>query len=101
MFTWDDGEAVAANHHPFTPRGTRIDKLESDPGKVLAKAYDLVCNGYEVGGGIRIHRQDVQSRVFQILGMHLDDARAGSASFGRPEERRPTHGGMLGWTGGP
>ena len=56
--------------------------LESDPGKVRAKAYDLVINGYEVGGGsIRIHRPDVQSRVFAMLGMDAGARRRrGSAS---------------------
>ncbi|MFO0847676.1 MAG: aspartate--tRNA ligase [Gemmataceae bacterium] len=79
MFTWDDEEKrFAANHHPFTaPRDEDLAMLETDPGKVRAKAYDLVCNGYEVGGGsIRIHRQDVQSRVFAMLGMTPEDARA-------------------------
>jgi aspartyl-tRNA synthetase len=66
-----------ANHHPFTaPRDEDLPFLESDPGRVLAKAYDLVINGYEVGGGsIRIHNPDVQSRLFSALGMSLDDAR--------------------------
>ncbi|MCE9533500.1 MAG: aspartate--tRNA ligase [Planctomycetes bacterium] len=66
-----------ANHHPFTaPRDEHIAHLESDPGKVLAKAYDLVINGYEVGGGsIRIHNPEVQSRVFTALGMPIEDAK--------------------------
>jgi aspartyl-tRNA synthetase len=79
MFGYDDEEKRwVANHHPFTaPRDEDLPTLESDPGKVRAKAYDLVCNGYEVGGGsIRIHRQDVQSRVFAMLGMAADDAKA-------------------------
>ena len=79
MFTWDEDEKRwVANHHPFTsPRDEDLAHLESDPGKVLAKAYDLVCNGYEVGGGsIRIHRQEVQSRVFKMLGMEPEDAKA-------------------------
>jgi aspartyl-tRNA synthetase len=79
MFTWDEEEKRwAANHHPFTsPRDEDLAHLESDPGRVLAKAYDLVCNGYEVGGGsIRIHRRDVQSRVFAMLGMGAEDAKA-------------------------
>ena len=65
MFAFDDEEKRwAAIHHPFTaPRDEDTPHLESDPGKVRAKAYDLVLNGYEVGGGsIRIHRPDVQSR---------------------------------------
>ena len=66
-----------ANHHPFTaPRDEDLPYLESDPGKVKAKAYDLVMNGYEVGGGsIRIHNPDVQSRVFSMLGMDIENAR--------------------------
>jgi aspartyl-tRNA synthetase len=79
MFTWDEEEKRwAANHHPFTaPRDEDLANLESEPGKVRAKAYDLVCNGYEVGGGsIRIHRQDVQTRVFKMLGMEIEDAKA-------------------------
>jgi aspartyl-tRNA synthetase len=67
-----------ALHHPFTsPRDEDLAILESDPGKVHAKAYDLVLNGYEVGGGsIRIHSPEVQSRVFSMLGMPEDDARS-------------------------
>jgi aspartyl-tRNA synthetase len=79
MFGYDEEEKRwVANHHPFTaPRDEDLASLETDPGKVRAKAYDLVCNGYEVGGGsIRIHRQDVQSRVFAMLGMAADDAKA-------------------------
>jgi aspartyl-tRNA synthetase len=79
MFGWDEDEKRwAAMHHPFTaPRDEDLPHLESEPGKVRAKAYDMVLNGYEVGGGsIRIHREDVQSRVFKMLGMELADARA-------------------------
>ncbi len=77
-FIWDDQEKRwAANHHPFTaPRDEHIPLLETDPGKVKAKAYDLVLNGYEVGGGsIRIHDPEVQARVFKVLGMDIDQAR--------------------------
>jgi aspartyl-tRNA synthetase len=77
-FTWDDEEMRwAANHHPFTsPMDEDLPKLETDPGSVRAKAYDLVINGYEVGGGsIRIHREDVQSRMFRALGMTPEQAR--------------------------
>ncbi len=77
-FIWDDEEKRwAANHHPFTaPRDEDLDKLESNPGAVLAKAYDLVVNGYEVGGGsIRIHNPEVQSRLFKVLGMTEEQAR--------------------------
>jgi aspartyl-tRNA synthetase len=77
-FIWDGEEKRwAANHHPFTaPRDEHVPLLESDPGKVKAKAYDLVLNGYEVGGGsIRIHNPDVQTRVFKVLGMEIEQAR--------------------------
>jgi aspartyl-tRNA synthetase len=79
MFGWDEEEKRwNALHHPFTsPRDEDLARLETDPGKVHAKAYDLVLNGYELGGGsIRIHRQDVQSRVFKMLGMEADEAKA-------------------------
>ncbi|KAB2911126.1 MAG: aspartate--tRNA ligase [Kofleriaceae bacterium] len=74
----DDTKEVAAAHHPFTsPRTADEDKLESAPGEVLARAYDLVLNGVEVGGGsIRIHRSELQARVFKTLGISDDDARA-------------------------
>lgn len=97
-FTWDDeNKRWAANHHPFTaPRDEDLQYLESDPGKVKAKAYDLVMNGYEVGGGsIRIHSPEVQSRNFSALGMSLDDAQArfgfllDALKFGAPP-----HGGI-------
>jgi aspartyl-tRNA synthetase len=73
----DEGRWVA-NHHPFTaPLDEDIDKLESDPASVRAKAYDLVINGYECGGGsIRIHNLEVQARVFKLLGMSEEQARA-------------------------
>ncbi|EDM80803.1 aspartyl-tRNA synthetase [Plesiocystis pacifica SIR-1] len=60
-----------SSHHPFTcPKDEHVELLLSDPGKVLAKAYDLVLNGNEVGGGsIRIHRSDVQAKVFEALGL--------------------------------
>ena len=77
-FVWDDEEKRwAANHHPFTaPRDEDLPGLESDPGKVLAKAYDLVINGYECGGGsIRIHSPEVQSRLFAVLGMTPEQAK--------------------------
>ncbi len=77
-FIWDSEEKRwAANHHPFTaPMDEDLAKLESDPGSVRAKAYDLVINGYECGGGsIRIHNPDVQSRLFAVLGMTPEQAK--------------------------
>jgi aspartyl-tRNA synthetase len=72
LFTWDrDEKRWAANHHPFTaPMDEDLDKLESDTAHVRAKAYDLVINGDECGGGsIRIHSPELQCRVFALLGM--------------------------------
>ena len=77
-FIWDDEEKRwAANHHPFTaPMDEDVQWLETAPGKVRAKAYDLVINGYECGGGsIRIHNPEVQSRLFKVLGMTVEQAR--------------------------
>jgi aspartyl-tRNA synthetase len=77
-FIWDrDEKRWAANHHPFTaPMDEDLDKLETDPAGVRAKAYDLVINGYECGGGsIRIHNPDVQARLFAALGMTPEQAR--------------------------
>jgi aspartyl-tRNA synthetase len=75
LFEIEDGH-VAASHHPFTsPRTDDEDLLETDPGKVLARAYDLVLNGVEVGGGsIRIHRPELQARVFKALGITDEEA---------------------------
>lgn len=72
QFEWsDEEERFVAMHHPFTmPMDEDIDKLESDPGSVRAKAYDIVLNGTEIGGGsVRIHQGDVQSRMFKALGL--------------------------------
>ena len=78
LFEIDDDGSVAAAHHPFTsPRLADEHLLESAPGQVLARAYDLVLNGVEVGGGsIRIHRPELQARVFAALGITDEDARA-------------------------
>jgi len=78
MFDYDEQEKrYVSMHHPFTsPRDEDLDRLESDPLKVRAKAYDVVLNGTELGGGsIRIHRTDVQQRVFNLLGIREADAR--------------------------
>ena len=89
--------AVAASHHPFTsPRTVDEDKLAAAPGDVLARAYDLVLNGVEVGGGsIRIHRPDLQARIFKALGITDEDAKA---KFGFLLEAfkygPPPHGGI-------
>jgi len=84
-------------HHPFTsPREEDLDKMESDPGSVLAKAYDLVLNGTELSSGsIRIHQRETQRRVFKVLGLTEEEARS---KFGflldALEYGTPPHGGM-------
>jgi aspartyl-tRNA synthetase len=93
--------AWTAVHHAFTsPRPEWIDRFEEDPGNALAYAYDLVCNGNEIGGGsIRIHRRDVQERVFAVMGLTQEQAQEkfgfllDAFAFGAPP-----HGGIaLGW----
>lgn len=71
LFELDSEGKITSNHHPFTsPRDEDVDLMESEPLKVLARAYDVVLNGVELGGGsIRIHRADVQRRVLKILGV--------------------------------
>jgi len=78
LLTWDEEEnRWASTHHPFTaPLDEDLHLLDSDPGKARDKAYDLVLNGTEMAGGsIRIHRQDVQTKVFRILGISDEEAR--------------------------
>jgi aspartyl-tRNA synthetase len=100
MFQWNEEEnRWDAMHHPFTaPMDEDLENFKKDEslGKVRAKAYDMVLNGYEVGGGsVRIHRQDVQSRVFEIFGMTPADAQA---RFGflldALKSGAPPHGGI-------
>jgi len=77
LFMWDDQEQRwFSSHHPFTaPADEELDRLESDPGRVRSKAYDMVLNGIEMGGGsIRIHNRQVQRRVFQVLGISEEEA---------------------------
>ena len=86
-----------ALHHPFTsPNSEHVDLLESDPGAVLSRAYDMVLNGSEIGGGsIRIHNTDVQQRVLNMLGIDAEEA---NAKFGFLLEAlkygAPPHGGI-------
>ncbi len=98
LLEWDaEANRHVAVHHPFTaPLDEDIALLDTDPGKVRAKAYDLVLNGSEIGGGsIRIHDQTVQSRMFDLLGIGADEARQ---KFGflldALEFGAPPHGGI-------
>ena len=98
MFEYDD-EAGRWNamHHPFTaPKDGHEDYLATDPGKAVAKAYDMVLNGWEMGGGsVRIHREDVQSKVFRALAIDAEEARL---KFGflldALQYGAPPHGGL-------
>jgi aspartyl-tRNA synthetase len=98
LLEWDeDDKRWSAVHHPFTaPMDEDLDFVESDPGRCRAKAYDLVLNGSEIGGGsIRIHQENVQSLMFKLLGMSVEDARS---KFGflldALEFGTPPHGGI-------
>jgi aspartyl-tRNA synthetase len=102
MFEYDTKtKRFGAMHHPFTsPREEDFDALESDPALVKARAYDLVLNGSEIGGGsIRTHRRDIQQRVFGILGLTPEKARERFGFFlDALEYGTPPHGGIaLGW----
>ncbi|KFJ42842.1 aspartate--tRNA ligase [Francisella philomiragia] len=96
MFEKDDNRLYAV-HHPFTaPKVDTVEELTKDPENLLSRAYDMVINGYEVGGGsIRIHRQDMQAKVFNLLGISDEEAREkfgfmlDALSYGTP-----VHGGI-------
>jgi aspartyl-tRNA synthetase len=98
MFEYDEREKrYTAMHHPFTsPREEDLEALESDPGSVKALGYDLVLNGSEIGGGsIRIHRTDIQRRVFSVLGLTEEKARERFGFFLEAlEYGTPPHGGI-------
>jgi len=98
MFEYDEeGKRWAAAHHPFTsPHEHDMDKLESDPAAVRALAYDVVLNGTELGSGsIRIHRQDIQRKIFRALGMTEEEAKSRFGFFLEAlEYGTPPHGGI-------
>jgi aspartyl-tRNA synthetase len=98
MFEYDEEEGrYTAAHHPFTsPKDGHEDFLETDPSKAFAKAYDMVLNGWEIGGGsVRIHREEVQSKVFRALKIGAEEARQ---KFGflldALQHGAPPHGGI-------
>src|SRR5476651_116701 len=98
MFEYDEeNDRWSATHHPFTaPKDGHEDMLETNPGACIAKAYDMVLNGWELGGGsIRIHREEVQSKVFRALKIGADEARL---KFGflldALQYGAPPHGGL-------
>jgi aspartyl-tRNA synthetase len=98
MFEYDEEEnRWTACHHPFTsPKDDHVEYLETDPGRCLAKAYDMVLNGWEIGGGsVRIHREDMQSKVFRALKINAEEAQA---KFGflldALQYGAPPHGGI-------
>ncbi|MDD4963884.1 MAG: aspartate--tRNA ligase [Gallionella sp.] len=98
MFEYDDeNKRWSACHHPFTaPKDEHLAFLESDPGRCLAKAYDLALNGWEIGGGsVRIHQEKVQSQVFRALNIGEEEAQA---KFGflldALQYGAPPHGGL-------
>ncbi len=101
MFEGDGGGGWTAVHHPFTsPLPEWADKFAAEPGGALADAYDIVCNGTEIGGGsIRIHRSAMQQQVFDVIGLSRDEA---TAQFGFLLDALrygpPPHGGIaFGW----
>jgi aspartyl-tRNA synthetase len=98
MFHWNEEEKRwEAEHHPFTmPKEADLPKIDSDPGAVLSDAYDLVCNGFELASGsIRIHRREIQQKVFERLGLSAEVIRE---RFGHLLEAfeygAPPHGGI-------
>ena len=98
MFEYDeDGKRWSAVHHPFTaPKDGHEDWMDTDPGRCIAKAYDMVLNGWELGGGsVRIHRADVQSKVFNALNIGAEEAQL---KFGflldALQYGAPPHGGL-------
>ena len=98
LMEWSETEQrLVSMHHPFTsPRPEDLDRLEDDPGGVRARAYDLVLNGNEIGGGsIRIHDAELQARIFRLLQISDDEARARFGFFLEAlQYGTPPHGGI-------
>jgi aspartyl-tRNA synthetase len=98
LFEWDEEDRrFVSMHHPFTsPAESDVDRLDYEPGKVRARAYDLVLNGSEIGGGsIRIHDPGLQARIFRLLNISDDDARLRFGFFLEAlEYGTPPHGGI-------
>lgn len=101
MFTPTENGGWTAEHHPFTaPTPDWMDRFDAEPEYALADAYDLVCNGWEIGGGsVRIHQSDLQRRVFDLIGLDKDEAESqfgfllDAFAYGPP----PHAGVALGW----
>jgi aspartyl-tRNA synthetase len=98
MFEWkEEDKKWDAAHHPFTmPKLEDLSKFDTDPAAIISDAYDMVCNGYELASGsIRIHRRDIQMKIFQLLGLKDEDIQA---KFGHILEAfeygAPPHGGI-------
>lgn len=98
VFEWSDEEnRYMACHHPFTaPKDSDVDKLKTNPDACYAKAYDIVLNGYEVGGGsIRIHKEEVQEKMFEALGFTQEEAKDKFGFFLEAfKYGTPPHGGL-------
>ncbi len=98
LFDWNaDEQRWDSVNHPFTaPREEDLHLMQSDPGKVLAKAYDVILNGWELGGGsIRIHDRETQANVFRLLGLSDEDAKNRFGFFLESlEYGTPPHGGL-------
>jgi aspartyl-tRNA synthetase len=98
LLEWDqEANRWDAVHHPFTmPKPEHIPLLDTDPGAIRADCYDVVCNGYELGSGsIRVHRRDIQEKIFALLSYSAEDA---ARRFGHMlsafEYGTPPHGGI-------
>jgi aspartyl-tRNA synthetase len=98
LFDWNpDERRWDSVNHPFTaPREEDLPMLESDPGKMMAKAYDVILNGWELGGGsIRIHDRETQAKVFRLLGLSDEEAKDRFGFFLEAlEYGTPPHGGL-------